>query len=755
MQRRDESTPDLFDYLPDPGRVVAGGGDGPVARVVIPATVDRAFDYAVPAGLDADLLPGRRVVVPFGRRTLTGFVLAVGPASEVGAGRLREIISLAPEAAPLPPSVLELCLWAARYYQAPVAELLKAALPPAAGGAGDGVPTRQWVVAETGAAPSAGITRRRRDLWQRLCDLGPVPVAEAVERLATTRPTLIALAAAGLVRLEERSHLAEVATTGVNDGRAHTLTAEQASALAALRAALAEAHPPPHLLHGITGSGKTEVYLRLAQEVIAAGRQVLILVPEIGLTPQVAGQFLARFGQRVAVQHSALSAGQRRAQWQQIAEGRVAVVVGTRSAVFAPLPEVGLIVVDEEHDTAYKQEESPRYNGRDLALARGQQSGALVVLGSATPSFEALHGAMTGRYRRLTLAARATGSALPEVRLVDMRRAPQRGHFSDRLLAAIAARLARGEQTLLFLNRRGYARAVQCTACGEAIGCPHCTVTLTYHRVGGMGRCHCCGYQAAPSLACPACGKPSLHLMGVGTQKLEERLRGHFPDARVVRMDRDTTARRGAHGTLLERMHSRRADILLGTQIVTKGHHLGGVTLVGVILADLGLQIPDFRAAERTFQILSQVAGRCGREHPGEVILQTYQPDNPTLRAVATHDYDGFATHELAARRALGLPPFGRLVLLAAEAPQEAAARAHLHEVAAWWRDHAGEPLRVLGPTTPMIAKVADRFRWHLLVVGPRPSLHALLRDFRATPLGERPPRGVRVRIDVDPLQIA
>jgi len=243
--------------------------------------------------------------------------------------------------------------------------------------------------------------------------------------------------------------------------------------------------------------------------------------------------------------------------------------------------------------------------------------------------------------------------------------------------------------------------------------------------------------------------------MGVGTQKLEERLRGHFPDARIVRMDRDTTARRGAHGSLLERMHSRRADILLGTQIVTKGHHLGGVTLVGVILADLGLQVPDFRAAERTFQILSQVAGRCGREAPGEVILQTYQPDNPTLQAVAAHDYDGFAAHELAARRTLGLPPFGRLVLLAAEAPQEAAARAYLQEVAAWWRDHAGESIRVLGPTTPMIARVADRFRWQLLLVGPRPPLHALLRDFRATPLGERPPRGVRLKIDVDPLQVA
>ena len=754
MQRRDESTPDLFADLGDKSQPAATPAAA-VARVVIPATVDRPFDYAVPAHLDGALRPGRRVVVPFGRRTLTGFVLDLQGASDVAPGRLRSILSLAPEPAPLPPAVLELCLWAARYYQAPIAEVLKAALPPATVGESNGVPTRQWVVPEAVAAPPEDLTRRRRELWQALCDLGPAPVAEAVAALATTRSTLLALAAAGLVRLEERSYLAGVETAGVGEGRVHTLTAEQEAALAALRAALGKPHPRPHLLYGVTGSGKTEVYLRLADEVIAAGRQVLVLVPEIGLTPQVAGQFLARFGARVAVQHSGLSAGQRRAQWQQIAEGRVAVVVGTRSAVFSPLPMVGLIVVDEEHDTAYKQEESPRYNGRDLALARGQHSGALVVLGSATPSFEALHGAATGRYQRLGMVGRATGRALPDIHLVDMRRAPQRGHFSVRLLKAIKERLARGEQTLLFLNRRGYARAVQCTACGEAIGCPHCAVILTYHRAGGVGRCHCCGYQAAPSLACPACGKTSLQLMGVGTQKLEERLRGHFPDARIVRMDRDTTARRGAHGTLLERMHSRTADILLGTQIVTKGHHLGGVTLVGVILADLGLQVPDFRAGERTFQLLSQVAGRCGREEPGEVILQTYQPDNSTLQAVAAHHYDGFAERELATRRALHLPPFGRLVLLAAEAMQEAAARAHIQEVAAWWRDHAGDRLRVLGPTTPMVPRVADRYRWQLLLVGPRPPLHALLRDFRATPLAARLPRGVRLKIDVDPLQVA
>jgi primosomal protein N' (replication factor Y) len=738
MQRRDQSIPDLFADVGDEGEAPAS--PAAVARVVIPATVDRPFDYAVPAALDGALRPGRRVVVPFGRRTVTGFVLDLQETSDVAPGRLREILSLAPEPALMPPAVLELCLWAARYYQVPIAEVLKAALPPATAGEGDGVPTRQWVVPDADAVVPEDLTGRRQELWQALCDLGPVPVVEAVIALATTRATLLALAAAGLVRLEGRPHIVGLETAGVGEGRVHTLTREQEAAFAALRTALGAPHPRPHLLHGITGSGKTEVYLRLAEEVIAAGRQILVLVPEIGLTPQVAGQFLARFGARVAVQHSGLSAGQRRAQWQQIAEGRVAVVVGTRSAVFAPLPELGLIVVDEEHDTAYKQEESPRYNGRDLALARGQRCGALVVLGSATPSFEALHGAATGRYQRLGMRGRATGRDLPEVHLVDMRRALQRGHFSERLIKAMGERLARGEQTLLFLNRRGYARAVQCTACGEALGCPHC---------------HCCGYQAAPTLACPACGKASLQLLGVGTQKLEERLRGHFPDARIVRMDRDTTAHRGAHGSLLERMHSRNADILLGTQIVTKGHHLGGVTLVGVILADLGLQVPDFRAGERTFQLLSQVAGRCGREEPGEVILQTYQPDNPTLRAVAAHDYDGLVEREMETRRALHLPPFGRLVLLAAEAPAEAAARAHIQEVAAWWHDHAGDHLRVLGPTTPMVAKVADRYRWQLLLVGPRPPLHALLREFRTKPIGSRPPRGVRVKIDVDPLQVA
>ncbi|RMF84591.1 MAG: primosomal protein N', partial [Nitrospirae bacterium] len=473
-------------------------------------------------------------------------------------------------------------------------------------------------------------------------------------------------------RWEEREGEGEAAPVEAAEGRRPTLTPEQAAALEALRAALGEAAPRPVLLHGVTGSGKTEVYLRLAEGVVAAGRQALILVPEIGLTPQVAAAFAGRFAGRVAIQHSGLAPGARRAQWRAIAAGRVPVVVGTRSAVFAPLERLGLVVVDEEHDPAYKQAEAPRYHGRDLAILRGVRAGALVVLGSATPSLESLHHARRGRYRRVVMRARATGRRLPPVHLVDMRTAPCRGLFSVRLLKAMEERLARGEQTLLFLNRRGYARAVQCTACGEAIGCPHCATALTYHRVDGTGRCHLCGYRATPSVACPACGAARLQLAGAGTQKVEERLHRLFPTARVVRMDRDTTRRTGAHRELLDHMHAGRADILLGTQIVTKGHHLGRLTLVGVLLGDAALQVPDFRAAERCFQLLSQVAGRCGREGPGEVLIQTYQPESPVLRAVAAHDYDRFADHELATREALRLPPFGHLVLLAAEAAAEA-----------------------------------------------------------------------------------
>lgn len=739
MHRRPPSTPDLFGSATP----VAGG----VVQVVIPSTVDQLFDYAVPEDWVGELTAGTAVVVPFRRRTVVGYVAKLRDESAVPPGRLRAIEALAPAGRSVVAPIFAVCRWAAAYYHAPLGDLLKAAQPPA--GAGEGEGTRQWV--EAVAFDADRLTRRRRVVWEALAAAGPMTAAEAVARLATTRATLRAMADAGALRFDIREVEAEPAVKPGAAAVRPTLTLEQESCLTELRLALGEGSPRPALLHGVTGSGKTEVYLRLAEGVVAAGGQVLVLVPEIGLTPQVAAAFGERFGGQVAIQHSGVAGGARRAQWRAIAAGERPVVVGTRSAIFAPLARLGLIVVDEEHDPSYKQEEQPRYHGRDLAVVRGSQEGALVVLGSATPSMESLHHATTGRYRYLRLAHRATGRPLPPVHLVDMRKAPLRGLFSTRLLTAIGARLERGEQSLIFLNRRGYARAVQCTACGEAIGCPHCATTLTYHRVDGMGRCHLCGYRATPSIACPTCGKTSLQLAGVGTQKVEERLHHLFPEARIVRMDRDTTARAGAHQRLLGRMHTGEADILLGTQIVTKGHHLGRVTLVGVLLADLALQVPDFRAAERCFQLLAQVAGRAGRERPGEVVVQTFQPESPVMQAVAAHDYDRFAGRELEGREAFGLPPFGHLVLLVAEGRQEAAVRAYLDTVAGWWRGQEG--VRTLGPTPAMVARVADRYRHHLLLAGPRPPLHAALRRFCDTDTAH-PPRTVRLKIDVDPQQV-
>ncbi len=743
MHRRPPSTPDLF-APPTPAA-------GCVARVVIPATVDQPFDYAVPDSLATALAPGCAVEVPFRRRTVVGYVAEVGVKSTVPPGRLRAITALAAAERSVIPAVFALCRWAAAYYHAPLGDFLKAAQPPAA--AREGEATRAWVEAVAGGGEL--LTPRRRAVWEALAGAGPLPVAEAVERLSTTRTTLRAMAAAGALRLTHRppeEGPPAPAPAGGATAVRPTLTAEQEQCLTDLRAALGDPLARPVLLHGVTGSGKTEVYLRLAEGVVAAGGQVLVLVPEIGLTPQVAAAFAERFAGQVVIQHSGLAAGARRAQWRAIAVGARPVVVGTRSALFAPLARLRLLVVDEEHDPSYKQEEQPRYHGRDLAIVRAHQAGALVVLGSATPALETLHHAHAGQYRRLVLRERATGQPLPPVTLVDMRRALVQGLFSERLLTAIRQRLARGEQSLIFLNRRGYARAVQCTACGAAIGCPHCSTTLTYHRVDGMGRCHLCGYHVTPSLACPGCGKVALQLAGVGTQKVEERLHHLFPAARVVRMDRDTTARAGAHGRLLARMHAGEADILLGTQIVTKGHHLGRVTLVGVLLADLALQLPDFRAAERCFQLLVQVAGRCGREGPGEVILQTFQPESPVLAAVAAYDYDGFAARELTSRKSFGLPPFGHLVLLVAEAVEEGAVRGYLEQVAGWWRDQHG--VRTLGPTPAMVARVADRYRYHLLLSGPRSPLHAALRRFLDHPTAH-PPRTVRLKIDVDPQAVA
>ncbi|HOX24905.1 MAG TPA: primosomal protein N' [Candidatus Krumholzibacteria bacterium] len=497
-----------------------------------------------------------------------------------------------------------------------------------------------------------------------------------------------------------------------------SLTAEQTAVVDAARRLLAARAFGSLLLHGVTGSGKTEVYLHVIDAALGLGRGALYLLPEIALTPQALARITVRFGDAVAALHSGLSAGERCRVHEAAAAGEIKVVVGPRSALFAPLPDLGVIVVDEEHDASYKQDEKPRYHARDVALVRGRESGAVVLLGSATPDLGTWQRAAEGRHTVYSLSGRL-GGPLPAVELVDLRGEPPRDGFSERLLAAVGETLAAGRQSILYHNRRGFARQLQCRDCGAVVMCPHCDIGLVWHLRPRRLLCHYCAFQREVPATCPACGSPAFLPAGGGTEKTELALRAAFPDARLLRLDHDTTRQRGSHGRILGAFAGGEADILVGTQMVAKGHHFPGVSLVGVLAADDGLSLPDFRAGERVFQLLTQVAGRAGRNDPGRVLLQTWQPDHPVILCAAEHDFVGFARLEAAHRRVAGYPPFQRLLRLGLSGPrQRETSEAAAQLKVALARQLAGDGRTVLGPAPAVFARLQGRFREHLLVKG-------------------------------------
>jgi primosomal protein N' (replication factor Y) len=564
------------------------------------------------------------------------------------------------------------------------------------------------------------------------------------------------------VRRETRPRAGSAAAT---EAAGPSLNAHQAQALAALGAALAARSFSPFVLQGITGSGKTEVYLRLIALARAAGRGSLVLVPEIALTPQLAARFRARFGDDVAVLHSGLQPAERRMAWRRLRAGAVSIALGARSAIFAPVRELGVLVIDEEHDASFKQDKGVPYNARDLALVRGQRAGAVVVLGSATPSLESFQNAALGRYRRLLLPVRANPSAatraLPPVEIVDLRReSPMAdGLFSKRLLDAVKATVAAGEQAILFLNRRGFAPVVLCRGCGFVLRCPDCAVSFTYHRQGDRLVCHYCARIRGLPRACPSCSEPRLEPLGVGTERVEGILRSYLPNARIARLDRDVAGGSGRGATIervLASVAERRIDVLVGTQMVTKGHDFPGVTLVGVLLPDQGMHLPDFRAAERTFQLLEQVAGRAGRaEREGRVMVQTFNPEHPAIECLRTHDYERFVQTEVRARREAGYPPAVRALALRLEGRQAAAVRTSAEEVARLLLALAnpGPPpgLRLLGPAEAPIPLIRGVHRWQIWIFASEARLIAAAAQ-RA--LAAKLVAGVRLRVDVDPQSV-
>ncbi|TVR03825.1 MAG: primosomal protein N' [Deltaproteobacteria bacterium] len=618
--------------------------------------------------------------------------------------------------------------------------------------------------ASTGDSPPLGA--RQRQVLDFLLQHGDTTHDELRDLYGTPRAVLRSLEQRGLIRTQEIEVLRDPFASAPiphRDGDP-VLTDGQQSALDTIREAAHLDPPPPVLLHGITGSGKTEVYLRAIRDTLARNRRALVLLPEIALTPQFVGVFRAAFGDTLAVLHSGLNPGERRDQWQRIRRGHAHIVIGARSALFAPIDHLGLVLVDEEHDSSFKQEDGVRYNARDAAIVLARSHAAVTILGSATPSLESLANARRNRFRYARMDERANRRPLPAIDLIDLRdhpadtEDPLSSLLSPPLQLAVRQTLDLGDQAILFLNRRGWAPLVTCHDCGETLKCPSCDVSLTWHRRGSVVRCHYCGFTTPRPDDCPTCGSDQLHVEGAGTEQVAERIAEAFPAARVGRLDRDTSRGKGLLDTL-HRFRHRELDLLIGTQMVTKGHDFPGVTLVGVLNADQSLRFPDVRSGERTFQLLTQVAGRAGRaERPGRVLVQTWNPAHFTLQAARRHDFDGFAEQELRYRERMVWPPFGHLLAVRIDCPDEAAAHREAEHIAELLRNRGAPSLRLQGPAEAPIARLRNRFRVHLLVRDPQraPVHHAaellhFLRDRRGAQWQKL---DLRVALDLDPVSL-
>ena len=745
-----------------------------VIAVAVPVPLDTIFHYLVPPRLIAAAQPGKRVLIPFGRRTVTGYVLDMVQES---AETLKEIRDVLDEEPLFTVSELDFFRWAASYYLHPLGEVLKAALPAGInivgrarqveGADGATVMTevltggrraRTETVYEAVPDPPEGsrVSGKGATILAHLHEVGPRSSAQLNEEFGACYSQLKRLRELGWVAATEREVYRDpFREQAVGRDEPLPLNVHQADVLRQLHVAIDCRSFAPYLLFGVTGSGKTEVYLQAIDAVLAQGRTALVLVPEISLTPQLVKRFRRRFSCGIAVLHSGLSDGERYDEWRRIRRGEATIVIGARSAVFAPLSDIGIVVVDEEHDGSYKQSEGFRYNARDLALVRGKMEKACVILGSATPLVTTWHGVERGKLGCLILPQRVRDLPLPTPGLVDMR-GRKREILSTPLVEALTENLAKGRQSLLFLNRRGFATFLVCRDCGHVIHCPNCAVTLTYHRGKGRHFCHYCDHSIPAPSVCPSCYSPEIGLFGHGTERLEEEVAALLPGARIRRMDRDSTTRKGSHAGILQGIEDGSIDVLIGTQMIAKGHDFPGVTLVGIISADSSLNLPDFRSAERTFQLVTQVMGRAGRgDEPGQVLIQTLVPDHYAIAHAVGHDFEGFCREELEYRRELGYPPFAHLVAVtlssnsAREAEESAQAAV---DVLRALRQELRVRVELLGPATAPLGKIRGRYRWQILLKAvSRKDLHRLTARFRER---FRPAAIVRVAIDIDPVDM-
>jgi primosomal protein N' (replication factor Y) (superfamily II helicase) len=728
------------------------------ARLILQIALDtplrRVFDYLPPPGaMPANLPPGVRVRVPFGRRQLIGVLVGTAPSSPIAAAKLKRALEILDQSAVFDSITFDLLCWAAEYYHHPLGEVFAAALPASIrAGQSTRAATEFWVPTAEGMLelekPSDKRAPRQRALLAWLGARGGAAAGD----LGEFRPAqLRALADRGLISAQREASASPVPFELQRSEV--TLTEAQTQVIREIEATLGRF--AAHLLYGVTGSGKTEVYLRVIAAALADAGQVLVLVPEIALTPQLVERFQRRFSAGVVVMHSARSGGERRDAWRAAHSGEARIVIGTRSAVFTSLKNLRLIVVDEEHDASYKQQEGFRYSARDLAVSRAQRAGVPIILGSATPSLETLENVAQGRYGQLLLPQRPGSAQAPRMNLIDLRKHPSDQGLSQPAMHAIERHLGDGGQVIVFLNRRGYAPSLFCNSCGWVAACAHCDARMTLHRRAAQLRCHHCGAHAKVPVVCGSCAQ-GLNPIGQGTERVEETLARLFPHAPLARLDRDTAGAHGAMHAVLDRVHRGEARILIGTQMLSKGHDFPDVSLVVILDADQGLFATDFRATERLAQTITQVAGRAGRAaRPGEVMVQTSFPEHPLLIRLMSAGYEGFAVTALEERRAARWPPYSRLALLRGEAKDIAGLDEFLRAAAARGHPIAGDAVSVLGPATALIARRADHFRAHLLIQSTaRIALQRFLAQWLPQVESLPGPSGLRWSIDVDPLEV-
>jgi primosomal protein N' (replication factor Y) (superfamily II helicase) len=734
-----------------------------ILRLALPSPLRRLFDYRAPAGVERSALqPGMRLRVPFGRREMIGILVEVTDHSEVPADKLKPAIALLDNEAPLPASLFKLCLWTAQYYQHSLGDTLSWALPVLLR-QGEPAEVRQerfWQIAEGASIDDPRIARapKQKEALKTLAQHPHGVAHQLLSKLMLNRDSLNLLLAKELVTVEVRGHKPVERHEHWLAQPELPLNSEQRAAFEAIRSGFGSFHAS--LLAGVTGSGKTEVYLQLIRETLEAGKQALVLIPEINLGPQTLARFEQRFNARIALLHSAVNDRDRLDAWLAARDGEADIIIGTRSALFTPMKNPGLIIIDEEHDGSYKQQEGLRYHARDLALVRARQEDIPIVLGSATPSLESLHNAHTGRYALLRLNQRAGGAQQPRFLRLDVKSRPLDSGISGPMQQAIGQTLAAGQQVLVFLNRRGFAPTLLCHDCGWLSECKRCDARMTVHQRSGELRCHHCGHFERVPRNCPACGKVDLRPVGAGTERAEERLAILFPDYPVLRVDRDSTSRKDAMNQLFATIQKGQPCILVGTQMLAKGHHFPRVTLVAILDADGGLFSGDFRASERMAQLIVQVAGRAGRaEEPGKVIIQTHLAEHPLLIQLTEQGYFAFAEQALSERRAAGLPPFSHLALLRAEAHKPGQAEGFLDEACTQAEQLLEEMslggIELLGPVPAPMERRAGRYRAQLLVqANARAPLHRLLATWllmlESMPSG----RSVRWSLDVDPVDL-